>query len=670
MSFLNPSWLWALPLALTPLIIHLLNIRPYKVIFFSHTKFLENLIQEQRKRTKLKEWIILLLRILALAMIILAFARPVIYNSPNSRPCKGSVIYLDNSFSMLGNGKLGENLEVAKKQAFMLTKVFPPSSKFMFLTNSFAIEQQRFYSALNVQDLILNTQAQPYIKDLSFVIQKIANLVNPDTTCKPYVFIFSDFQKSTSDIEKVKFPKNWMVYLVPVQSTKPSNVSVDTLYFATPYHVYNGYDSVTVVLRNYSDEPVEDLRVNFFLNDSLRALSNINLPPKATKKVDFKYQNSYPGWNSGYVSITDYPVTFDNKLFFSYFVKQKYKVLVVSNKPNKYLRAFYSMQPFELTWTDFANIPYSNLNSFSGVVLNGNIDFSSGLAQALKNYVNTGGSLLILPDTVLQGVNSLLSEFSLPLFSGIDTNRTEISKINLNSQLYAGTIKSLKPNSLMPKLFKYLRRKIDFGKETPLLTASNGQVVLSQFAFGKGKLYIFDFALEKNWTNFQTQPLFVPTFYNSVIFTGVYTKPYFILSRDKLIKLPFVASGGEYYVLQNKNLKFIPQTRLLHQSVILDISSLMLPAGNYSLNSSDTLVARVSFNYWRGESNFDFYTPRDLERIIKNRKLANVKVVDIQRVDLRADLEKQINSRKIWKIFVIFALVFLFTEIIVNRLWK
>ena len=667
MTFLNPSWLWALPLSLTPLIIHLLNLRPYKIVLFSHTKFLENLIQQQRTKTKIKEWIILLLRVLALAMIIIAFARPVVFNSPNVRPCQGSVIYLDNSFSMLSRGRLGVNLEVAKKQAFSLTKIFPASSKFMFLTNSFAPEQQRFYSPVNVQDLILKTQAEPYVRNLSFVVQKVANLVSPDTACKPYVFIFSDFQCVSADVEKVKFPKNWMIYLVPVQATKPSNISIDSLYFSTPYHVYNGYDSVIVVLKNYGDESVQDLRVNLYLNDSLKALSNVSLLPKTSKKVGFKYQNNYPGWNSGYVTITDYPVTFDNKLFFSYFVKDKYKVLVISNKDNKFLRAFYSIKPFVLQWTDFSNIPYSKLSDYSSVVLNGNFDFTSGLAQTLQDYVKSGGSLIIIPDTANIGTNALLSALGLPGFSGIDTNSTSISKINLNSQVYSGVVKAIKPNSIMPKLFKYLNRKVDFAKEKPLLTTDNGQVVLSQVDFGQGKVFVLDFALDKKWTDFPTHPLFAPTFYNTVVYTGIYTKPYYILSRDKLIKLPVVTGRAEYYVLQNKNLKIIPQASVLQQKVILDISNLNIPAGNYDLKSSDSLVARISFNYWRGESNLDFYPAKDLERIIKSRKLANVKVIDIQQVDLKANLEKQINSRKVWKIFVIFALFFLFAEILVNR---
>ena len=44
MNFLNPSILWALPVGLVPLIIHLFNRRKIKEIHFSTTHFLKQMV--------------------------------------------------------------------------------------------------------------------------------------------------------------------------------------------------------------------------------------------------------------------------------------------------------------------------------------------------------------------------------------------------------------------------------------------------------------------------------------------------------------------------------------------------------------------------------------------------------------------------------------------------
>jgi len=48
MSFINPAFLWALSAIIIPIIIHLINLRKHKVVYFSNTIFLENIKKDSQ----------------------------------------------------------------------------------------------------------------------------------------------------------------------------------------------------------------------------------------------------------------------------------------------------------------------------------------------------------------------------------------------------------------------------------------------------------------------------------------------------------------------------------------------------------------------------------------------------------------------------------------------
>src|SRR5438067_8955345 len=102
MSFLYPSFLFALIALAIPVIIHLFNFRRYKKILFTNVRFLTNIEQESKSRNRLRQLLLLLLRLLALACIIIAFAQPFLPQKKKMvNPGRNFIsVYLDNSFSM------------------------------------------------------------------------------------------------------------------------------------------------------------------------------------------------------------------------------------------------------------------------------------------------------------------------------------------------------------------------------------------------------------------------------------------------------------------------------------------------------------------------------------------------------------------------------------------
>lgn len=102
MSFLNPLFLFGLFAAAIPILIHLFTRRRPREIRFPSLAFLSEVNQSEIRRLKFKQWLLLLLRTLAIVAIALAMARPAVRGSAglNSDAATTIVALVDRSGSM------------------------------------------------------------------------------------------------------------------------------------------------------------------------------------------------------------------------------------------------------------------------------------------------------------------------------------------------------------------------------------------------------------------------------------------------------------------------------------------------------------------------------------------------------------------------------------------
>lgn len=103
-GFLNPLFLWALPLAAVPIIIHLLNRRRFDRRPWAAMEFLLAAMKRNRRRLRMEQWLILLLRTLAILLLVLLVARPHLQGSVLGGRVAHHVLLVDDSASMAHRG--------------------------------------------------------------------------------------------------------------------------------------------------------------------------------------------------------------------------------------------------------------------------------------------------------------------------------------------------------------------------------------------------------------------------------------------------------------------------------------------------------------------------------------------------------------------------------------
>ena len=149
MQFLSPLFLIGLAAVAIPVMVHLFNFRRYKKVYFSNVELLQQLQTETRKQSRLKQWLVLALRILCIVFIVLAFAQPVIPDGKNKVAATGNKyvsVYIDNSFSMEATTTHGTKLDMAKHKAREIAEAHSNTDRFQLITNDIESRHFRFVS--------------------------------------------------------------------------------------------------------------------------------------------------------------------------------------------------------------------------------------------------------------------------------------------------------------------------------------------------------------------------------------------------------------------------------------------------------------------------------------------------------------------------------------------
>lgn len=113
LSFLSPLYLLGALAVAVPILLHLFRRRTELVVDFPAVRFIAPSTVEQKRRRRLRELILLALRVSALVLLAGAFARPYLAGSVLSDDVPVTVVAVDTSFSLSAPGTFDRVREVA-----------------------------------------------------------------------------------------------------------------------------------------------------------------------------------------------------------------------------------------------------------------------------------------------------------------------------------------------------------------------------------------------------------------------------------------------------------------------------------------------------------------------------------------------------------------------------
>ena len=672
MNFVFPFFLFALFALAIPIIIHLFYFRKYKKVYFSDIRFLKQVQEEKSTIDKLKKRLILATRLLALLFLILAFAQPFIGSNKNklNQGTSAVCVYVDNSYSM-GLKKGGEQvLSIAKIKAKEIANAFNTGDKFSLLTNDLEGTHQRWMQKQDFLDAIDKIELSPNIKTIDEISKKEATLFQSLNAKNKLGFFISDFQKNMiSKSEDTTF----IAHFLNIQSETEKNLFVDTCWFEQPLFTINTNNKLLVRIKNAGNTAAEKVRISVKINGVVKAIDDVSIAPENSITDSFNITATQAGWQKAEITFNDYPITFDDHFYFAYKVAQNEKVLSIDDAetPNNIASIFTNDVHFSFDKINKGQLDYSSFKNYSLIILNQLTDISSGIASSLKEYIDNGGNIYIIPsvNADINSYNSFLSNNNAGSFGALQVKNGEVTKINLQEELFKSVFNNLPKNVETPKIKKlYPILSNTNNNEREILSTNIGSPLVTKFEAGNGFIYVQAVPLSADFSDIQANAIFAPMIYNSAVYKKNKQALYYTIGKDNLIELKNSNTNGEsVYKLSNGKNEFIPENRSVGNSVLLRVNNTLESDGHYSINSNNNELGIAAFNFDRTESNLKFASKDEIATTF-NKK--NQLILDNTKANLSAEVKQIKDGVLLWKICVILSLLFLLIEILLIRFWK
>lgn len=672
MQFTNPHILYFLFALLIPVIVHLFNFRRYKTIYFSNTSMLRTIEQEDHKTKKIKQLLVLLARLVCIAAVVIAFAGPYVANedyvgNEDNRLCG---IYIDNSMSMSAQSNGVPLIEVARSSAKELISSMKLSDKFVLLTNdrnpADEFPMNGAEATVHIDEVQLSTMPMA----ASEVLKSFEKIKKDYDFENGLLFLFSDFQENMLDLTASTDSLNTVV-LAQSLPDMVSNIFIDSVWMAAPI-IQKGIDNEIVVrVVNEGESEIKGLPVILTLNGASAGTMNVDIEKKSHVDVGFQFLPDNEEIYRGEVYVNDYPITYDDRMYFTLDVGKTIRVLELVDNDAKAdnSRLFQNDPFFEYRWQNVFAVDNSCLSDFQLIIVGSDKNVNSTMQQTLLGFAQNGGSLIVCPPDVSK-FKTVLNKLKLSA-GDCDTNELRVDYVNSKSHFFADMIVSVPDNADLPTAYKHVALS---GKgvtgSTTLLRLQNGEPYALQMPYGKGNVFVFASSFAAENTDFASNSLYVPMMYKMAFLGSKNDKLYNPVDGGLLLDMPQSVDPKEKVILSGNDYEsqLLVENRFMYNQ--LRLNEKVSEPGFYQIIQNGNNVAELAFNSSREESMMKF---ADEQTLISRFRENGYDKVTVLKTDDQwgSGLSEVLSERKmLWALFIIISLAAIAAEILILRFWK
>ncbi len=511
MTFLNPAVLFGLLAASIPIIIHLLNLRKLKKIEFSTLQFLKELQKNKIRKIKIKQWLLLALRVLIILAIVTAFARPTIVGvsigGTTSAAKTTAIFILDDTFSMSVVDQNGSYFNQAKETLKDLLKQFEEGDEFglvLVSTQSDEIEMTSNRSKFEQEIDAANISSAS--GKLNNAIIKAAELIGEAKNFNKEIYLFTDFQKGRLASEneltdlKEQLGEQVRLYSFNYSDKEVINFGIDDLKLNTQIFEKDKPVKFEATVNNYSERAKDNLVVSLFINGERLAQQSINLNPGESKTASLDALAKTFGYSEALVEIEEDDILQDNNRFSSFFIPEKIPVLILADDLNDTklieaaLKSVSDQGYFDVTVKKTEQISGTQLNNFKVMIM-----VSSNFVTAkekVNQFLSSGKGVIIFPssETNPTGFNNSLSAIgitSAASYIKMEAGQSiRFSETDFNHPLFENIFMDEKKKQVeSPEIYSYFKINPG-GKGKSIIKLEDESSFLSEYSVSEGRILL------------------------------------------------------------------------------------------------------------------------------------------------------------------------------------
>ncbi|MAN37233.1 MAG: hypothetical protein CMI21_06380 [Opitutae bacterium] len=518
MTFLQPLALFGLLLALAPIIIHLLNLLRHRTQAWAATRFLLQARKSSSRVSKLKRWLTLLFRVLALGALAFMLSRPMTGGDSLFSLSKGSpealILVLDRSASMETRTETDPRTkrEIALEAFQSFAKPWPESR--LVVIDSALREPFFIDDAASVKDPSLSRYFGPTdtAADLPGTLIKAIEWLNDTGVGTAEILLASDMQASNWELdgnsdafvrinrelkEKEDF---WKLTLLQLDDTPPYNLNL-------AFEQVNRKPKSVEPVLNLSRKGTGSERVLFSTNTNGKPGNlEVDLSSQSTLwRPSFQLEDEPDeGWIS-ILSPDDFCLS-DNVGYLIYGATEPPKVAVRSQHPRVSLILRSASQTEDGDLAD--SLPAGSLDLKDlGIrrILAHQGKFDAEDDATLQRFVNSGGTLVLFPPDSPDS-----SGFSFLSWEAREEKKDDDFFFVNAWRKDSGLLANSSDGNRLPldKLDIRIRRVPVQGE--PIAYYSDGKPFLTSLTMGKGVIYSFSTLPLDDWSGLANGYVLVP----------------------------------------------------------------------------------------------------------------------------------------------------------------
>jgi hypothetical protein len=563
MTFAAPLFLLAGLAAAIPVILHLINRQRAKDLPFPTLRFLRISVQKTRRRKRIHDLFLMLLRMAALLLIALGLAGPTVTNLTallGAGSSSAVAIVLDNSASMgvidEGKPRFETALNAARQ---IMDELKDRDAVALFLSGGPRYEEEgRMDRGQDKVRQMLNQVGVSYERaDLAVKVRQARKQLVKSEAKNKQIYVITDLQESCWDglekkIEGMAEPEAALseeeekeikipVIFVDCNRTPKPNVAVQNVKVEAAVPVAGLPIKADVTVLNASPAP-QQRHLELYVDGTREAASpSLEISGEGTKEFSFPFTFKRGGLHRGEVKlIGDDGSPLDDRRFFAMEVDQGIPIAVVKaqNHEIAYLEdTFYLQQALAPAhaggWalkTDVmtaADLASANLGQYLAVYCVNLPAPGSAVAEKLRTYVQNGGNLIwICGENVDPAAYNQMNEqaqgslLPAPLLEirepgqGSGRDSWFIGQIDKEHKALAHLAE---PASLYQSVLVYKHVRMDAtaqaaGGARVLARLDDGQPILVERNVQRGRVIALGTNVHVGWTNLPIRPLFLPLF--------------------------------------------------------------------------------------------------------------------------------------------------------------
>ncbi len=355
LSFGTPALLWGALLVGVPILIHFLNRRRYVVVPFAAMRFLLDAYQKRRKRLRLENLLLLLLRCAAVMLAAMAMALPFVPTDSILAELTGGrrelVLIVDRSASMgrtLSPGvtlddRVGEMIrrrvqKLSDERGDAVTLITPGGGD--MLPAPIGAQPGRVLEVLD-QGL----PAPSGVADMVGAARVLRDRVRPVRAGRLEVEIYTDMQELSwaggmeslgGLLQEVFDLGGGSLRVVPVvdETRDVRNLGVEQLLSEDPLLLARDPVTFTAVVRNYDELAQIGIEGSFYQGDELRKVVRLDeIPPRGAATVSFRTRLDAGGAEHVRFELKGDDLPFDDQRTLALAVRDGIDVLLVDGRP-------------------------------------------------------------------------------------------------------------------------------------------------------------------------------------------------------------------------------------------------------------------------------------------------------------------------------------------------